>query len=282
MKSSDGGESWSQIYPPLAPMTVLQFLNTRHGIGLGLPFDPGAVLKTEDGGITWKLFSSLGEHISVVYQVSFADVSNGWVIGKDCSDAANCGRTYLFRSQDSGKTWERLAELGYVDLIDANTGYAIRNDELLISHDGGRSFEKVANDQPPGLWLISFSDLNHGWGYTKERLFATSDGGLTWHPILTGILPIQFNRLSPDEGWVFGFNRWNNQQGRLLLHTQDSGQTWQQIILPGISIEQMHFSTPLDGWLRGGEHPGMKSGYILGVDHLYVTHDGGFTWEQVR
>lgn len=57
---------------------------------------------------------------------------------------------------------------------------------------------------------------------------------------------------------------------------------WKAFILPKIYIHTIRFSTARDGWIRGAEHVGIKGGYILGADHLYITHDGGFTWEQVR
>ena len=283
MKTSDGGRSWAQIYPPLFPLGELQFFDAQQGIGIGTAYDLGAILKTTDGGRTWKLFSSIGTTIETVYHLSFADPQHGWVMAQDCPGQADCGKTALYRTTDSGQTWERFPAdgLSFIDLVTPSIGYTFKDGLWFITRDAGKTVEHIIG--MAGITQVSFADPQYGWGLARSNILATADGGYNWRPIPLGAIPYQISYLPGGIGWV------TTQLcapppacPKTLLQTQDDGLTWKAIYLPTLFIAGMRISTAQDGWLRGGEHAGMKGGYILGVDHLYVTHDGGFTWEQVK
>ena len=69
--------------------------------------------------------------------------------------------------------------------------------------------------------------------------------------------------VSPNEGWIVG-------SFGTVMHTIDSGQNWEKVVLDEIdhNLYSIYFSTPELGWISGQE------GLVLN------TIDGGKTWSQ--
>ena len=105
-----------EALPGVQPMVAV-FYTTENG---GKTWTPGAVVKGGVKNLTW----------------SFADVSHGFV-----SD----GRT-LYATTDGGAHWRpvqpniSLAGVTQLDFISPQNGWAIVRGQVLITHDGGRSW----------------------------------------------------------------------------------------------------------------------------------------------
>ena len=281
MKTADDGQSWTQIYPALFPLGELQFFDAQQGIGTA--YNLGTILKTSDGGRSWKISSSIGVEILSLQRLSFADPQHGWVTVQDCPGQADCGKMALYRTADGGQTWERFPAdgLSFIDLVTPSIGYTFKDGQWFITRDAGKTVEHIIGMD--GITQVSFADAQHGWGLARSNILSTADGGYNWQHIPLGAIPYQISYLPGGVGWVTAqLCAPPPACPQTLLQTQDNGLTWKAIYLPILFIRGMRISTALDGWLRGGEHLSRKGGNILGVDHLYVTHDGGHTWEQVK
>lgn len=127
---------------------------------------------------------------------------------------------------------------------------------------------------------VFFLDENHGWmiAAPDDRnilLYSTSDGGQTWHEILTlpnepGWFPYSLQFLDSQQGWIVvkEMTGSNFSAGRL-LRTLDGGKNWLPLDLP--IGEAVSFITPNAGWIVGG---------VSGKE-IYRTRDGGQTWSPV-
>ena len=89
--------------------------------------------------------------------------------------------------------------------------------------------------------------------------------------------------VSPDEGWALGGSACGTEQcaTAIIVHTTDGGATWERLdaappaaVLLGTpaggatsGISELRFADSRDGWAFGPE--------------LWVTHDGGATWQRV-
>ena len=103
-------------------------------------------------------------------------------------------------------------------------------------------------------------------------------GGITWEPLplpgeTVGLDSVDF--INKSEGWVVGVKKVYNAEAtepteRIVLHTMDSGNSWQRIQLPKDEplLSQVHFADLRNGW-------------ILGRDNVYRTTDRGKTWNTV-
>ncbi|MBN1148178.1 MAG: hypothetical protein JXA78_13045 [Anaerolineales bacterium] len=312
LKTTDGGQSWGQIYPGLFPLRDIQFFDDQEGIGIGLVNENGAVLKTVDGGLSWQVIASLGPQIlGGASSLSFADREHGWILAYDKLDCnpppytSDCIKTWLYRTSDGGSSWQRFRELkslggggGSLSFVDARSGYYRTHEgQLYVTQDGGQTFDRCPN-APDGLRDIQFANTRTGWGISGRAIYVTTNGCDTWRqapigfalwqPIL--INPIHYLSYLPGGvAWTLGvdYSLGNSLTKRypyfwVVFNTQDNGRTWTGIIPGRVTVSDMRFSDPLNGWMRGGEHPLARGGCLYGVDHLYITHDGGLTWQQVR
>jgi len=176
-----------------------------------------------------------------------------------------------------------IRELG---LLSKDEGWILQGERLLITGDGGNTWQDVTPTSIGKEHLLGAKMLNllQGWAVrqpaTGEALviLRTQDGGASWQATSlqlepsawdgTPVASASLDFINADIGWLalrlqsgssFSLGR--------LFATQDSGQTWEEVSLPvGGAV---HFTDALHGWVAGGP----------GGEQLFQTEDGGHTWQ---
>lgn len=187
-----------------------------------------------------------------LYDVYFADSSEGWVTGYDG----------IFHTTDSGGTWARQYPQVAVHLsgLNKNELWATGNrDTLLHTTDNGVYWNKVTileftdMDSIAGGVTIYFFDYIFGWtqiwgwkeGAYVTRLLKTIDGGITWemriHPWLSADAYIQFF----DS--LYGYRTGSSIP---FFKTTDGGDTWEEVSwYDYMATFSMQFLTKDIGWI---------------------------------
>jgi hypothetical protein len=169
-------------------------------------------------------------------------------------------------------------------LVTPQFGWVLTADQVLLTRDGGRSFQPAAVKLPDGLARTAyFRDADDGWvasaDGTTVSVARTTDGGTSWQvttipagePI--GALSIGFDSgpdgVGLDGGLVAKVQTSGAFSKAHLYSTADGGASWRAATAPvagQVTVEP-------DGrlWLAGG---------VLG-NELYTSTDGGTSWHQV-
>jgi len=244
--SIDGGNTW-EVKPVQTDgfdLKAISFPDAKNGWVVG---DYGLVLKTSDGGRTWK-------QIKVPTQVNlkvanFVNPQVGYIGGQkgvyhnERKETADFDLVIL-RTSDGGQSWRTCYEFH-------KTGDASR-------------IEK-------SIWhLATFSEMIAIAIIDGEYLLGTEDGGATWKivspTIKSGFHSVTF---SPDgTGWTVG-------QKGCFYQSLDKGRTWQRFtnLTENISNEEwwsIDFSDSKRGMAVGSQGA------------IALTHDGGKTWSEVK
>lgn len=256
----DGGQTWAQANVPftLARLVVVDELTLYafEDLGAAAGSQGIALYQSLDGGQNWvETFAHVpgetqGASLPFGGQKSlpaFLDATLGFIGGARPME----NDIYFYRSEDGGRTWQPQA-LPVPDEIDnymAMTGSPVvftGNAEHIIvpvhfSLPEGEPYQVFFSSANRGqTWQASaslpyantyqFLDLQTGWAWAEDTLYATSDGGQTWLA-LPGSLPsgahiAQLNFIDPQIGWalVLGENF-----KTILYTTSDGGQTWNRL-----------------------------------------------------
>ena len=260
----------AQVHQGKAPgpqLTYIQMIDRIHGWGL----TSSAVLRTTNGGATWKDVSPHGFSIERQSAGAFLDAQHAWVSASRPSTVA----PVILRTEDGGATWQATTlaaapgtplplNIGQITFIDAQHG-----------------------------WLLA--DLGAGAGSEGVEIFHSTDGGRHWVTVSVtagaegstpGSLPLGglksgLTFRDTFTGWATGVSYASAASYVFLYVTYDRGHTWrhQQIIVPAAygqgqsSINPPRSFTPADGvlpvMLRGPRRPAVD---------FYATHDGGCSW----
>ena len=92
----------------------------------------------------------------------------------------------LMRSEDAGKTWSSLSELGTADFHviepagDEIVGALFQQSQVLVSGDEGKTWETRAAPLPLVALEISPKDPQLWIGSSERGIYASTDGGETW------------------------------------------------------------------------------------------------------
>jgi photosystem II stability/assembly factor-like uncharacterized protein len=137
-RSSDFGQTWSQLALPAGVPTALAF-SPADPRTLFLGQNGGPLLSSTDGGNTWTTVSSQG-----VFNSQGLAILPG-----DGSIMLAADTTTLSRSTDGGRTWKAVLPLsaGSVAIdthINSNVAYALDNSGLYRSSDAGQTWSKAA------------------------------------------------------------------------------------------------------------------------------------------
>ena len=216
LATRDGGASWTDVSPGrgLAGVSGAFFFDGYRGWLAGTT--PGVpsrlvVLDTADGGTSWRELSidasdSPGGQPYAEAQVHFADAAHGWLLGRLATGSA-VSLGVLLRTPDGGESWERLPAppaAGRIVFASAERGFmtgAPVSERLYRSLDGGRSWQELSLpvSAAPGQALYGLPQFTTPQDGTlsvtlagrRPRLltFVTRDGGLTWQPARSLVLP---------------------------------------------------------------------------------------------
>jgi photosystem II stability/assembly factor-like uncharacterized protein len=196
--------------------------------------DDGVLLKTLNGGLTWRALAT-GVHPDLT-RVRALD-ANVLFVGGDCA---------MRRSDDGGATFARVratgrerncpAELESFSFVDPMTGYVLlSNGAVRRTTDGGHTFAAraalpgtaAAGGAPPAaptdIWFLSSET---GIALAGKAVYRTTDGGASWSAAfaaaeeLNGLLFV-----SATTGYATG-------DAKTLLKTTDGGVTWTPLEVP--------------------------------------------------
>ena len=120
----------------------VSFASGRVGYAAGAA---GRIIKTIDGGATWRRLSS-GTRAALV-AVDFADVSRGWAVGAGLAVATGDVVPVVVRTLDGGRTWKRqtlprAASPTAVESLGHDAAWIATDDgTVFVTADGGESWQ---------------------------------------------------------------------------------------------------------------------------------------------
>jgi probable HAF family extracellular repeat protein len=210
---------------------------------------------------------------------------------------------------------QQAGRIESMKLLTPNVGWAATKQKLFWTTDGGAQWKDITpklDHEEQQVSSVFFLDQSAGWAlmHCGDNLFppadpsalksdrdlrrddtcfefaSTSDTGASWsimHPKIVDpsqhpedgsgfSLGTFLKFVDREHGWAI-LKRGTNTMfsSGVMLRTADGGRTWAQLknVLP--LAEEFRFTDPKDGWIAGGpEHD------------LYVTHDGGDSWQKVE
>jgi hypothetical protein len=129
--------------------------------------NPLGLIRSDDGGKTWRALSLAGE-----IDFHALAVTGDFVVGFD-------GVQGLRASTDGGKTWDQKAALGAMSLaVVGDQVWATTPDGLLRSTDRAATFAAVPD--APLLWQVSAGVDGALWGADTDGVAWRSKDGVTW------------------------------------------------------------------------------------------------------
>jgi photosystem II stability/assembly factor-like uncharacterized protein len=275
LHTTNGGAVWNIVTPfpndtvisASDPAVSMSWVNQTHGwkinwFGSSFGDAHGAVIhKTTDGGQTWTkniLTTNIGD---AGFQIQFVDELNGRVLIINFLN----GTAQFLKTTDGGNNWTPFTGAGIFYFVDVNNGWSYSgsgaqgaNPPFNIYHttNGGTDWNKQFSDTLPGNFhSMQFIDLNNGWIVgDSSKVLKTTDGGLTWTGVNTGINHLSQSKcvffLNTNVGWI-GTNDGDitNSPAREVLHTTNGGASWEkQNIQNTEGIFSIFFWDEDNGW----------------------------------
>ena len=284
-KTTDGGESWTNITVPFtnssASIVNVFFANSMKGWVMATSSKYGQVMYTTDGGANWQFgFDSTSVDME---DMSFYDSQSGIVVGggsggmdiRYTTDGVNWNSAAL-PSFPSTVVYTRT-DLKGVYMVSKDTAYVVgwgsmaaglQPSILLKSTDGGATWtyleQDVENRVYGNLYDVYFKDSQNGLAVgagVGSILLRTTDGGENWIPTEMPSGSTLYT-LSGEGDNVFVYG-----SGNTIYHSTDFGDSWELLSFPSSNIYTI--SAPSDDVI-----------YAAGYNaNLFKSEDGGQSWK---
>ncbi len=255
------GWQWKNPLPQGNPISSLMYLN-KDTVWASVS-GGGSLLKSTDGGNTWKIFV-LPERI-YAQDVFFINEDVGWVCGQNWKGYPN----YLLGTTDGGKNWKiQLIDtsLNMLTMVFANEklGWVSgENSKIYHTTNGGETWYLQAHflGDIHSIFLVDSLRL---WaaniGAAGGAIFHTTDGGKNWLADSTVSWGYDIQFVDSLNGWVSGQDK--------IAHTTDGGKSWNtQFDSNGNKWEDIFMVGKNRGWAITSSET-----------KIAVTTNGGINW----
>jgi uncharacterized repeat protein (TIGR01451 family) len=279
LKSTDGGDTWSQVsgdyftgvsisqlvVDPTDDNTL--YVSVNHGRGGSRRTTPPVhsrygIWKSTDGGVNWTFLKVISGNKGTVEATDVAiDPQNPNIV------YASFWGDGIYKSTNAGKTWSQINN--FVDLPSPNFAASETRFQIAISHPspGG-----------DGTLYTGFDWIDAD-GYHPARVFKSTDGGASWHILPAGTSPDNVEdycgaqcwydnviEVAPDDpNVVYAAGQFDYGVGSGgIYRSDDGGLTWKNL-----------------GW---DQHPDFHAfAFDPGnSDHILVGSDGGVWYSSDR
>jgi len=180
MVSHDGGLTWTSnsMDKDCKMLFDIKMLDKNNGFACAasdedLEKSNAVILKTNDGGKSWKKVYQSERPFECTWKVSFPTKEVGYVTIQSYNPDSNVKQQRIAKTTDGGNTW---------------------NEINLIEDAGAREFG------------IGFIDENHGFVGTMNSGYETKDGGLTWTTVNLGMACNKIRIYKDANGKVYGYS----------------------------------------------------------------------------
>jgi photosystem II stability/assembly factor-like uncharacterized protein len=253
-----GQWTWLNPKPAGSTATDITFVDAQNGFIV----NGSNLLRTADGGQTWET----GDPMPGSKRIAFNN-QTGFVVGD---------RGAVFRSKNTGATWERLdvsagENFHSVHIIDADTVYIVSAERIMKSFDGGDTWTSLTIVAPPAynynlqVTTSVFTSAKVGHAACANGLILkTKDGGITWYKTeAVSYYPSDYLCMTfVNENVGYAARKYSD-----VMKTIDGGETWQQATSSLDAIYDLFFIDEKIGYATGE----------YGVVHK--TIDGGASWQ---
>ena len=259
-RTVDAGQTWHSFTGrlPGGGVTNVYFIDRQHGwitdnLGAAAGSEGVAIVRSTDGGANWTVVAQSNDPTTNQGKsgIEFGCDKGAAVFGNTevglLTTYCAGGPPLVYRTTDGGYTWrgeslpnvpstqygggaENATFLSPTDAI-IETEYYDNGPVygLLATRDGGATWSAY---RLPGGGTVDFESIFSGW-QMNDTLFATTDGGRTWHT--TGSpLPFKGTGLTLQylgKGIAAAFS-W---RGTTAYRTDDGGRTWRSVAPGGLS-----------------------------------------------
>ncbi|MCY4589012.1 MAG: YCF48-related protein [Alphaproteobacteria bacterium] len=197
--SADQGASWKQsTVPTRVLLTAVDFVDVKDGWAVG---HDAVILRTRDGGATWRIVHCAPEEERPLLDVWFRDAKNGFAVG---------AYGYFLETRDGGETWHsrfisdddfHLNVLVPADADGTRLFIAGEAGAIYRSDDAGRTWRALPSPYA-GSWFgaVALDRDRLVLAGLKGRLFQSIDAGETWSRIATEVQSTLTGMLRLDDG----------------------------------------------------------------------------------
>jgi photosystem II stability/assembly factor-like uncharacterized protein len=182
---------------------------------------PGFVMRSLDGGETWKVLD-LNQQVGPILDVKFFDENNGLVFaGTDAN--VEKSNALILQTRDGGVTWKKVYQstrpyeitwkasfptrnTGYVTVQSYDPDKSASKRVVAKTTDGGNTWREIplVDEHAVRQFGIAFADEKTGWVGTSTSGFQTLDGGATWSRVDMG-RAVNKIRLMPTADGLVGY-----------------------------------------------------------------------------
>jgi photosystem II stability/assembly factor-like uncharacterized protein len=189
----------------------------------------GTVLKTSDGGTSWRTLPNLSQVWTITAMASLGG-ERVWCVDESGS---------IQFTSDGGEHWSTALvdrqglALADVAFVDAGHGWAAGRGGLFNTADSGRSWTRAV-EVGSEVSSVDFADLTQGWCANGRRILRTEDGGASWRDVTpdsnSGAEWIELAAVDERTVWALGANERSRRS--VVAKSVDGGAHW-TIVLPG-------------------------------------------------
>jgi photosystem II stability/assembly factor-like uncharacterized protein len=252
IKSTDGGNTWSDITDPswIMVMDITMGLDNPNILYAIVNVDPSVLYRTIDGGTTWQLIHTEDQPRAIT--VSPTTWREAYLVsGEDRY------KTVISKTIDGGQTWTAINDGLPIDhaidrisiapsaphIMIAKTMWNAPNPPypLYKSVDAGNSWSPLPGPYS-NINVVTFDPKNSNTIYLgmtfSPGAWKTTDGGNTWQPLANGLQQRVYGFvINPDNTQVIHVA--NDAAG--VLESQDGGQSWVPIDtgIQGLAVQSI-------------------------------------------